>query len=142
MHGHINSIKFVESSKFDKVYSKNWNIFVWWNCSRIWRVLIHQITSMKNKSNFKSSQRRKNEENKTTNESTRNILVARSSFGAFGFLIFVIYFVIWSFVSSNNSLAGNTNFFRQLLSAEANFQGCHYGSFTLYYSISYYYIAL
>ena len=37
---------------------------------------------MKNiKSNFKSPQRRKIEENKTTNESTLNIFVARFSFG-------------------------------------------------------------
>ena len=29
MHGQINLTKFVESSKFDNVYSKIWNIFVW-----------------------------------------------------------------------------------------------------------------
>ena len=27
-HGQVNLIKFVESNKFDKVYSKVWNIFV------------------------------------------------------------------------------------------------------------------
>ena len=35
IHGQINLIKFVESNKFDKVYSKTWNIFVWWNFSKI-----------------------------------------------------------------------------------------------------------
>ena len=74
MHGQINSIKFVESSIFDKMYSKIWNIFVWSIFLKFWRVLIHQISWMKNiKSNFKSPQRRKNEENKVTNESTWNI---------------------------------------------------------------------
>ena len=74
MHGQINSIKFVESSIFDKIYSKIWNIFVWSIFLKFWRVLIHQISWMKNiKSNFKSPQRRKNEENKVTNESTWNI---------------------------------------------------------------------
>ena len=82
MHGQINSIKFVESSIFDKIYSKIWNIFVWSIFLKFWRVLIHQISWMKNiKSNFKSPQRRKIEENKTTNESTWNIFVARFSFG-------------------------------------------------------------
>ena len=74
MHGQINSIRFVESSIFDNIYSKIWNIFVWSIFLKFWRVLIHQISWMKNiKSNFKSPQRRKNEENKVTNESTRNI---------------------------------------------------------------------
>ena len=74
MHGQINSIKFVESSIFDKIYSKIWKIFVWSIFLKFWRVLIHQISWMKNiKSNFKSPQRRKNEENKVTNESTWNI---------------------------------------------------------------------
>ena len=74
MHGQINSIKFVESSIFDKIYSKIWNIFVWSIFLKFWHVLIHQISWMKNiKSNFKSPQRRKNEENKVTNESTWNI---------------------------------------------------------------------
>ena len=49
---------------------------------------------MKNKSNYKSPQRRKNEENETTNESTQNIFVGRFSFGVLAFVIFVIYFVI------------------------------------------------
>ena len=57
---------------------------------------------MKNiKSNFKSPQRRKIEENKTTNESTWNIFVARFSFGVLASLIFVIYFVISSFTKTN-----------------------------------------
>ena len=74
MHGQINSIKFVESSIFDKIYSKIWNIFVWSIFLKFWRVLIHQISWMKNIiSNFKSPHRRKNEENKVTNESTWNI---------------------------------------------------------------------
>ena len=55
------------------------------------------------KSNFKSPQRRKNEENKTTNESTWNIFVATFSFGVLASLIFVIYFVISPFTSTNNS---------------------------------------
>ena len=42
------------------------------------------------KSIFKSPQRRKNEENKITNESTSNIFVARISFGMIASLIFVI----------------------------------------------------
>ena len=59
---------------------------------------------MKNiKSNFKSPQRRKNEENKTTNESTWNIFVARFSFSVLSSLIFVIYFVISLFTSTNDS---------------------------------------
>ena len=81
-HGQVNLIKFVESNKFDKVYSKVWNIFVWSNFLKIWPVLFHQIRWMKNiKSNFKSPRRRKNEENETTNESARNIFAARFSFG-------------------------------------------------------------
>ena len=103
IHSQINLIKFVESNKFDKVYSKIWNIFTWSNCFKIWHVLIHQISWMKNiKSNFKSPQRRKIEENKTTNESTWNIFVARFSFGVLASLIFVIYFVISSFTKTNN----------------------------------------
>ena len=57
---------------------------------------------MKNiKSNFKSLQRRKIEEN-TTNESTGNIFVTRFSFGVLASLIFVIYFVTSSFTKTNN----------------------------------------
>ena len=60
---------------------------------------------MKNiKSNFKSPQRRKIEENKTTNESTWNIFVARFSFGVLASLIFVIYFAKSLFTSLTNSL--------------------------------------
>ena len=92
-------------NKFDKVYSKIWNSFAWSNFLKIWCVLIHQISWMKNiKSNFKSPQRRKIEENKTTNESTWNIFVARFSFGVLASLIFVIYFVISSFTKTNNLL--------------------------------------
>ena len=55
MHGQINLNKFVELGKFDKVYSKIWTIFVWSNFLKIWGVLIHQISWMKNvRSNFKS----------------------------------------------------------------------------------------
>ena len=98
MHGQINSAKFVESSKFDKVYSKIWNIFVWSNFLKFWRVLIHQISWMKNiKSNFKSPQRRKNEENKAANESKWNIFVARFSFRVPATFIFVTNFLIWLF---------------------------------------------
>ena len=58
---------------------------------------------MKNiKSNFKSPQRRKNEESKTTNESISNIFVAKFSFGVLASLIFATYFVILSFTSPNN----------------------------------------
>ena len=89
-NGQINLIKFVEWNKFDKGYSKIWNIFAWLIFLKIWCVLIHQISWMKNiKSNFKSPQRRKIEENKTTNESTWNIFVARFSFGVLASLIFV-----------------------------------------------------
>ena len=102
-NGQINLIKFVEWNKFDKGYSKIWNIFAWLIFLKIWCVLIHQISWMKNiKSNFKSPQRRKIEENKTTNESTWNIFVARFSFGVLASLIFVIYFVISSFTKTNN----------------------------------------
>ena len=105
IRGQINLIKFFESNKFDKVYSKIWTIFVWSNFLKIWGVLIHQISWMKNiKCYFKSPQRRKNEENKTTNESTWNIFVARFSFGVLTSLIFAIYFVILSFTRTNNSL--------------------------------------
>ena len=89
-------------NKFDKVYSKIWNTFAWSNFLKIWCVLIHQISWMKNiKSIFKSPQRRKNE-NKTTNESTWNIFVARFSFGVLASLIFIIFFVILSFTKTNN----------------------------------------
>ena len=102
IHSQINLIKCVESNKFDKVYSENWNIFTWSNFSRIWCVLIHQTSWMKNiKSNFKSLQRRKIEEN-TTNESTWYIFVARFSFGVLASLVFVMYFVILSFTETNN----------------------------------------
>ena len=58
---------------------------------------------MKNiKSNFKSPQRRKIEENKTTNESTSNIFVARFSLSVLASVIFVIYFAISSFTKTNN----------------------------------------
>ena len=57
---------------------------------------------MKNKSNYKSPQRRKNEENETTNESTQKIFVGRFSFGVLASVIFVIYFVISSFTSTSN----------------------------------------
>ena len=94
----------IQSNKFDKVYSKNWNIFVWSIFLKISRVLILQISRMKNiKSSFKSPQRRKHEENKTTNESTWNIFVARFSFGVLASLIFVIYFVTLLFASTHNS---------------------------------------
>ena len=77
--------------------------FYWIKFLNIWRVLIHQISWMKNiKSNFQSPQRRKIEENKTTNESTWNIFVARFSFGVLSSHIFVIYFVISLFTKSNN----------------------------------------
>ena len=89
-------------NKFDKVYSKIWNTFTWSNFLKIWCVLIHQISWMKNiKSNFKSSQGRKFEKN-TTNESTWNIFVARFSFGVLASLIFIIYFVISLFTKINN----------------------------------------
>ena len=102
IHGQINLIKFVESNKFDKVYSKIWNIFTWSNFLKIWCVLIHQISWMKNiKSNFKSPQRRKTEEN-NTNESTWNNFVAKCSFGVLVSLIFLIHFVISSFTKANN----------------------------------------
>ena len=95
IHGLINLVKFVESNKFDKAYSNIWNIFVRSNFLKIWRILIHQIIWMKNiKSNFKSPQRRKNEENKTANESTREIFVARFSSCVLASLIFVIHFAI------------------------------------------------
>ena len=101
IHGQINLIKFVESKKIGKVYSKIWNIFVWSNFLKIWRALIHQISWMKNiKSNFKSPQRRKIEENKTTNESTWNIFVARFSFCVLVSLTPVIYFIISSLTSN------------------------------------------
>ena len=68
-----------------------WNILVWSNFLEIWCVLIHQISWMKNtESIFKSTQRRKNEENKTTNESTWNTVVARFSFGVLASLILAI----------------------------------------------------
>ena len=69
---------------------------------KIWSALIHQISWMKNiKSNLKSPQRRKM---RTTNESTRNIFVARFSFGVLASLIFVIYFPKLTFTSTTNSL--------------------------------------
>ena len=105
MHSQINLTKFVESSKFDKVYTKIWNIFVWSIFLKFWCILIHQISWMKNiKSNFKSPQRRKNEENKAINESTWNIFVARFSFGVLASLICVIYFVIWSFTIARQNI--------------------------------------
>ena len=89
-------------NKFDKVYSKIWNTFAWSNFLKIWCVLIHQISWMKNiKSNFKSPQRRKTEEN-NTNESTWNNFVAKCSFGVLVSLIFLIHFVISSFTKANN----------------------------------------
>ena len=103
MHSQINAIKFVESSKFDKVYSRIWNIFVLSIFLKFCRVLIHQISRMKNiKSNFRSPQRRKHEENKATNESTWNIFVVRFSFGVLASLIFVSDFIISSFSNTNN----------------------------------------
>ena len=103
MHGQTNFIKFVESHKFDKVCSKIWNIFAWTKFLKIRRFLIYQISWMKNiKSNFKSPQRRRFEENTTTYESSWNIFVARFSFGALASLIFVIYFVISLFTKTNN----------------------------------------
>ena len=44
VHGHINFIKFVESSKFDNVYNKIWNIFVWSNVLKVGLVRIHQVS--------------------------------------------------------------------------------------------------
>ena len=103
IQGQINLIMFVESNKFDKVYSKIWNFFAWSNFLKIWHVLIHQISWMKNiKSNFKSPQTRKIEENKTTNESTLNIFVSRFSFGVIASLVCIIYCVISSFTKTNN----------------------------------------
>ena len=65
--------------------------------------LSYQISWMKNsKSNFRPPQRRKNEEDKTTNKSTGNIFVARFSFGVLASHIFVIYFVISLVTKSNN----------------------------------------
>ena len=102
IHSQINLIKFVESNKFDKVYSEIWNIFAWSNFLKIWCVLIHQIGWMKNiKSKFNSPQIRKIEEN-TTNESTWNTFVATFSFGVLASLIFVMYFVISLFTKTNN----------------------------------------
>ena len=101
IHGQVDLVKFVESNKFDKVYSKIWNIFAWSDFLKIWRVLIHQVSWMKKtKSNFKSPQRKKVEENKTTNESTWNIVVARFSFGVLASLIFVILF--WNIMVYKN----------------------------------------
>ena len=104
LHSQINLIKFVEWNKFDKVYSEIWNIIARSNFFKIWPFLVHQISRMKNiKSNFQSLQRRKIEVNKTTNESTWNIFVARFNFGVLASLIFIIYFVISSFTKANNS---------------------------------------
>ena len=52
IHGQINLIKFIESNKFDNVYSKIWRTFVWSNyfdqiLKKIGRVLFHQINLMK-----------------------------------------------------------------------------------------------
>ena len=105
IHGQINLIKFGESNKFDEVCSKIWNIFAWSKYLKIWHVLIHQISWMKTiKSNYKSPQRRKIEENTTTNESTWNMFVARFGSGVLASLIFVIYFVTSSFTKTNNLL--------------------------------------
>ena len=38
VHGQINFIKFVELNNYD-VYCKIWNVFVWSNFLKIWRVL-------------------------------------------------------------------------------------------------------
>ena len=101
IHGQINFIKFVESNKFDKAYSKIWNIFAWSNFLKILCVLIHQISRMKNiKSNFKLPQSRNIEENKTINESTWNTFLARYSFSVLASLIFVTYLVISSFTKT------------------------------------------
>ena len=103
IHGQINLIKFVKSNQFDKVYRNIWNTFPWSNILKSWRVQIHQISWMKNiKSHFKSSESRKIEENKTTNESTWNIFVARFIFGVLASLIVVIYFLISWFAKINN----------------------------------------
>ena len=68
---------------------------------RIYYLLITHIFNTQ--SIFKSQQRKKDEENKTTNESTWIIFVARFSFDVLASLIFVICFVI-SFASTNNLL--------------------------------------
>ena len=60
---------------------------------------------MKNiKSNLESSQRRKNEENRTTIESTRDIFAAKFRFGVLASLIFVIYFAKSLLTSTTDSL--------------------------------------
>ena len=46
-----------------------------------------KLVGWNHKSNFKSPQRRKNEENKTTYEWTWNIFIARFSFGVLASLI-------------------------------------------------------
>ena len=52
IHGQINLTKFIESNKFDNVYSQIWHIFVWSNqfdqiLKKIGRVLFYQINLMK-----------------------------------------------------------------------------------------------
>ena len=86
MHGQINLIKFIESNKFDNVYSKIWHVFVWSNqldqiLKKIGRVLFHQINLMKkSQSKLKSHVWRKNCENKTANEWTWNIYSCKQQF--------------------------------------------------------------
>ena len=95
MHWQINLMKFVESNKFDKVYRKIWNIFVWSNVLKSGVFKFIKLVGWKISNQILNHHKEeKNEENNTTNKSTWNILVARFSFDVLASLIFVIYFVI------------------------------------------------
>ena len=59
-------IKFCESNKFDSVYSKIWNIFVWSNFLKMWRVLIIKLAGWKTSNQILNHHIRKTEENTTT----------------------------------------------------------------------------
>ena len=61
----INLIKSVESNILNNIHSKFWNIFVWSSFLKLERVLIHQISLMKNIQSkvLNRHVRRKNSEN-------------------------------------------------------------------------------
>ena len=101
MHSQINFIKFVESNKFDNVYSKIGNIFIWSNFQKTGFVLIDQISLMKNIQSELFNHHIRKKFKKTTNEWTWNLSVANINFGALASLIFMVYLVI-SFTSTNN----------------------------------------
>ena len=114
--------------KFGKVYSKTWKIFVWSNSLKIIFIkLLGWKTSNQILNHFKQ---KKNEENRTTNESTWNLFVAKFSCRVLASLIFIIYIFCNIFIHKYKWLAETFSGYRQYYTLSALLNNILKGEYT------------